>query len=77
VVLKFENHHRSPLPHSLDSLDIIKRNCWLFGMLKVILKDREFDPNDEIDEAVASRGMVSFLMTCRLFSATSCTVLHG
>jgi hypothetical protein len=27
-------------------------DLWLFGMLKVVWKDREFDSNDEIEEAM-------------------------
>jgi hypothetical protein len=49
----FEKHDGSRLPHTLYSLHISPCHSWPFGMLKVVLKDREFNSNDEIEGAIA------------------------
>jgi hypothetical protein len=45
--------------------------------LKEILKDRMFNPNDEIKEAIASAPSDLTLMTCRAFFRAELAVLHG
>jgi hypothetical protein len=52
VVLKFDNHHPAQLPHPVYSPDLSPCDFWLFGILKGILKDREFHSHDEIEEAM-------------------------
>jgi hypothetical protein len=52
VVLKFEKHHISRLPHPPYSPDTSPCDFWLFGMLKGVLKHREFNLSDEIEEAI-------------------------
>jgi hypothetical protein len=52
VALKFEKHHIFRLPHPLYSPDISPCDFWLFGLLKGIMKDREFHSHDEIEEAI-------------------------
>jgi hypothetical protein len=49
VVSRLDKHHIARLPHPPDSPDVIPCNFWLFGMLKGILKDREFYSQDEIE----------------------------
>jgi histone-lysine N-methyltransferase SETMAR len=49
---KFEDHHVSRSLHSPYSLDISPCDFCLFGMLKRVLKDREFDSSDEIEEEI-------------------------
>jgi hypothetical protein len=52
VVSKFDKHHIERLPHPLYSPDLSSCDFWLLGMLKRILKDREFHSHDEIEEAI-------------------------
>jgi hypothetical protein len=54
VASKFEKHHVSRLPHLPHSPDISPYDFWLFGirMLKIILKYREFNSSDKIEEAI-------------------------
>jgi hypothetical protein len=52
VASKFDKHHIARLPHPLYSPDLSPCDFWLFGMLKGILKDREFRSRDEIEEAI-------------------------
>jgi hypothetical protein len=53
VTSKFDKHHIVRLPHPPDSPDLSPCDFWLFGMLKGILKDREFHSHDEIEEAIS------------------------
>jgi hypothetical protein len=48
VISKFGKHRVSRLPPPPDSPDISPCDFWLFGMLKGIFKDREFNSYDEI-----------------------------
>jgi CelD/BcsL family acetyltransferase involved in cellulose biosynthesis len=41
------------LRHPPDSSDIHPDDCWLFGISKQILRDREFSSSDEIEDAIA------------------------
>jgi hypothetical protein len=70
VASKLEKHHVSRLPHPPDSADISPWEFWLFGLLKVVLKDREFDSSDESEEAIRRSGMISLSMKCRTSSTT-------
>jgi hypothetical protein len=58
VALQFEKHHVSRLPHQADSPVISPCDLWLcgIGMLKAVLKDREFNPSDETEEALMKVG---------------------
>jgi histone-lysine N-methyltransferase SETMAR len=47
-----KKNHISRMPHPPDSPDISPCDFWLFEMLKQILRDREFSPSDEIEDAV-------------------------
>jgi hypothetical protein len=67
---KVEDHHVSRLPYSPYSLDITPCDFWLFGMLKGVLKDREFDSSDEIDRGLQRFGIRSVLMKYRASSTT-------
>jgi hypothetical protein len=49
---KFEKYHVSRLPHSLYSPEINPCDFWLFGMLKGVLKDREFHLSNEIEDVI-------------------------
>jgi hypothetical protein len=49
---KFERHHVSGLLHPPNSPNISRCDLCLFRMLKRVLKDREFDLRDEIEEAI-------------------------
>jgi histone-lysine N-methyltransferase SETMAR len=49
VVAKFDKIHIARLPHPPYSPDLSPCDFWLFGMLKGILKDREFHLHDEIE----------------------------
>jgi hypothetical protein len=51
-VPKFDKHHIARLPHPPYSRGLSPCDFWLFGMLKEILKDREFHSHDEIEEAI-------------------------
>jgi hypothetical protein len=50
---KFDKHHIARVPLPPYSTDFSPCDFWLFGMLKGILKDREFRSHDEIEEAIA------------------------
>jgi hypothetical protein len=52
VVSKFDKHQIARLPHPPYSPDLSPCNFWLFGILKGILKDRQFHSHDEIEEAI-------------------------
>jgi hypothetical protein len=52
VVSKFEQHHIFRLPHPPYSPDISPCDFWLFGLLKGIMKDREFHCPELIEEAI-------------------------
>jgi histone-lysine N-methyltransferase SETMAR len=52
VMSKFDKHHIARLPHQPYSPDLSPCDFWFFGMLKGILKDREFHSHDEIEEAI-------------------------
>jgi hypothetical protein len=49
---KFEKHYVSRLLRLPYSPDTSPCDFWLFGMLKGVLKDREFNSSDEIQEAI-------------------------
>jgi histone-lysine N-methyltransferase SETMAR len=49
---KFGKHHIARLQHPPYSRDLSPCDFWLFGMLRGILKDREFHSHDEIEEAI-------------------------
>jgi hypothetical protein len=49
---KSEKHHVSQLSHPPDSPDISSCDFWLFGMLKGVLNNHEFNSSDEIEEAI-------------------------
>jgi hypothetical protein len=51
-VSKFGQHHIFRLPHPPYSPDISPCDFWLLGLLKEIMKDREFHSHEEIDEAI-------------------------
>lgn len=53
ITSEFEKHHLARMPHPPYSPDISPCDFWLFGMLKGILKDREFSSGDEIAAAIA------------------------
>jgi hypothetical protein len=40
------------MPYPRDSPDMSPCDFWAFGMVKAILKDREFSSSDEIEEAI-------------------------
>jgi hypothetical protein len=52
VASRFEQHHIFRLPHRPYSPDISPCGFWLFGLLKGIMKDREFHSHEEIEEAI-------------------------
>jgi hypothetical protein len=52
VVSKFNKHHITRLQRPPYLPDLSPCDFWLFGMLKEILKDREFHSHDEIEEAI-------------------------
>jgi hypothetical protein len=54
VASKFEKHNVSRLPHQLYSPDINSCDFWPFGLLKGVLKDREFNSSDKIEEAITN-----------------------
>jgi hypothetical protein len=49
---KFENHHVSRLPHPTYSPDRSSCDLWFLGMLKGVLKDREFNSSNEIEKGI-------------------------
>jgi hypothetical protein len=51
-VSKFKQHHIFRLPHPSYSPEISPRDFWLFGLLKGIMKDREFHSHEETQEAI-------------------------
>jgi hypothetical protein len=53
VLSKIKKNHISRMLHLLDSPDINPCAFWRFGMLKQILRDREFFSSDEIEGAIA------------------------
>jgi hypothetical protein len=53
VTSKIKKNHISRMPHPPDSSDINPCDFWRFDMLKQILRDREFSPRDEIEDAIA------------------------
>jgi histone-lysine N-methyltransferase SETMAR len=53
ITSEFQKHRLARMPHPPNSPDISLCDCWLFGMLKRILKDREFVSSDEIEVAIA------------------------
>jgi hypothetical protein len=54
VASKFEKQYFSRLLRRSYSPDINLYDFWLFGVLKEILKNREFNSIDEIEEVTAS-----------------------
>jgi hypothetical protein len=50
---KTKKNHFSIMSHPPNSPDISPCDFWLFGMLKQILRDREFSSSDEIEDAIA------------------------
>jgi hypothetical protein len=52
VVSRFKKHHVPRFPRPFHSPDIIPCHFYLFGMLKRVLKDRECNSSDEIEEAI-------------------------
>jgi hypothetical protein len=54
VISKFEKHHVLRLLHPAYPSDISPCDFWLFGMLKGLLKDDEFNSSDEREEAITS-----------------------
>jgi hypothetical protein len=50
VMSKLDKHHNARLSDPPYSPDLNPYHFWLFGMLKGILKDREFHSHDEIEE---------------------------
>jgi hypothetical protein len=73
---KVEKHHIFRLPHPSDSPDRPPCDCWLFRLLKGIVKDREFHSHDEIEGRFWWRGMASLLKTFRASSPTRRATLH-
>jgi histone-lysine N-methyltransferase SETMAR len=53
ITSEFQKHHLARMPHPPYSPDISPCDCWRFGMLKGILKDREFVSSEEIEVAIA------------------------
>jgi hypothetical protein len=53
IISEFQKHHLARMPHSPYSPYISPCDFWLFGMLKGILKDREFASSEEIEVAIA------------------------
>jgi hypothetical protein len=56
ITSKFAKHHLSRMPHPPSSSDMTPCDCWLFGLLKGIFKDREFSSSDQIEEAITQVG---------------------
>jgi hypothetical protein len=53
AISKIQKNHISRMPRPPYSPDISLCYLWLFGMLKQILRDREFFSSDEIKDAIA------------------------
>jgi hypothetical protein len=53
ITSEFQNLHLARMPHPPDSPDISPCDFWLFGLLKGILKDREFVSSEAIEIAIA------------------------
>jgi histone-lysine N-methyltransferase SETMAR len=53
ITSEFQKHHLARMLHPPDSPDRSPCDFWLFGMLKGILKDREFVSSEEIEVAIA------------------------
>jgi hypothetical protein len=51
--IEIREDYVSRFPHPPYSPDISPCDFWLFGLLTEILKDREFNSNDEIEQAIA------------------------
>jgi hypothetical protein len=49
---KFGQHHIFRMPHPPYSPEINPCDSWLFGLLKGIMKDREFHSHEEIEGAI-------------------------
>jgi hypothetical protein len=52
VASKFEEYHVSRLAHPPDSPEVSPCDFWLFEKLKGVLKDRQFNSSDEIQEVI-------------------------
>jgi hypothetical protein len=52
ITSEFAKHHLSRKLHPPDSPDISPCDFWLFGLLKGILKNREFSSSEQIEEAI-------------------------
>jgi histone-lysine N-methyltransferase SETMAR len=52
IISTFAKHHLLRMPHPPDSPDISPCDCWLFGLLKRIFKDREFSSSEQVEEAI-------------------------
>jgi hypothetical protein len=72
---KINKNHISRMPHSPYSPDISPCDFWLFGILKQILRDREFSSSDEIENAIAQVRNDLTLRTTRTCSGTGSGVL--
>jgi hypothetical protein len=53
ITSKIKKNDISRMPRPLCSPDISPCDFWFFGMLKQILRDREFSSSDEIEDAIA------------------------
>jgi hypothetical protein len=60
VTSKINKNHISRMPHPPHSQDINPCDFWLFGMLKQVLRDREFSSNDEIEDFTANNVQSTF-----------------
>jgi hypothetical protein len=49
---KFEKYHVSRLPHSLYTPEINPCDFWLFGMLRGVLKNCDFNLSDDIEKEI-------------------------
>jgi histone-lysine N-methyltransferase SETMAR len=52
VASKFEKYHVSRLSQSPYSPDISPCDFWFFGMLKAVLKGREFNSSNKVEQAI-------------------------
>jgi hypothetical protein len=77
ITLKIKKNHISRMLHPPYSLDINPSDFWLFGVLKQILRHRDFSWSDEIEDAIAQVGMTSLLTTSKVCSGTGSGVLPG
>jgi hypothetical protein len=74
---KFERYYVSRWPHASDSPDISPSDFSLFGMLKGVSKNREFNSSVKLKRRLRRSGMSSLSMKCRAFSTAGSAVLHG